>query len=170
MSYVPFLFTTAVLAMRRRGGDEAIETLVRRIAFVWAACFVLFLLIPVLGPRFMHPEEQASLFGTGRFSAIALLNQRYAMLHGGSFPSAHIAAVTVAISSLGWRQRMVLLPFAAAIVVSVIALRYHYRLDVVAGVGLGLAAVIIDRSLTTWLAQRCLRSATAVPAAFSRAS
>jgi len=146
MSYIPFVVAAAILVARGEAGTRGLDTLVRRICFAWAECFAGFLLFPVLGPRFVDATGQAALFGTGPFSAFALFNQRYGMLHGGAFPSAHIAASIIALAALSPRQRLVLLPLVLSIFVSVIALRYHYRVDVAAGIVVGLGAIAFDRA------------------------
>jgi len=134
MSYIPFVVVAAILVFRGEAGARGLEALVRRICFAWAACFAAFVLFPVLGPRFVDATGQAALFGTGPFSALALFNQLTAI---------------IALAALSPRQRLVLLPVALSIFVSVIALRYHYRVDVVAGIVVGLGAIAIDRGFVT---------------------
>jgi PAP2 superfamily len=146
MSYIPFVVAAAILVARGEDGARGLETLVRRVCFAWAVCFAAFVLFPILGPRFVDATGQAALFGTGPFSALALFNQRYGMLHGGAFPSAHIAASVIALAALSPRQRLVFLPLVLSIFVSVIALRYHYRVDVAAGIVVGLGAIAFDRA------------------------
>lgn len=152
MSYVPFLVAAAILVFRGETGARGLETLVRRVCFAWAACFAAFVLFPVLGPRFLDAPAQAALFGTGPFSGLALFNQKYGMLYGGSFPSAHIAASVIALAALSPRQRLLFLPLVLSIFVSVIALRYHYRVDVVAGILVGLGTIAFDRAFVAFYA------------------
>ncbi len=147
MSYVPFVVVAAILVFRGDAGAGGLETLVRRISFAWALCFTVFVLFPVLGPRFADAPAQEALLGPGPFGALALFNQRYGMLYGGSFPSAHIAASVIALGALSLRQRLLFLPLVLSIFVSVVALRYHYRIDVVAGMVVGFGAIAFDRTL-----------------------
>lgn len=147
MSYVPFIIIAAVLVFRGDAHTRGLETLVRRICFTWALSYAAFVLFPVLGPRFADAPAQETLLGTGPFGALALFNQRYGMLYGGSFPSAHIAASVIALGALSLRQRLLFLPLVLSIFVSVVALRYHYRIDVVAGIIVGLGAAAFDRRL-----------------------
>lgn len=145
MSYVPFLVTAAVLVFRGDAGSPGLEALVRRISIAWALCFTAFVVFPVLGPRFVDAPAQEALLGDGPFGAMALFNQRYGMLHGGAFPSAHVAASVIALGALSFRQRLSFLPLVLAIFVSVVALRYHYRIDVVAGIAVGVGVIALDR-------------------------
>ncbi len=146
MSYIPFVITAAILVFRGDAHSRGLETLVRRICLAWALCFTAFVVFPVLGPRFVDAPAQEALLGEGPFGVMALYNQRYSMLHGGAFPSAHIAASVIALGALSLRQRMLFLPLVLAIFVSVVALRYHYRIDVVAGIAVGLGAIALDRT------------------------
>lgn len=145
MSYIPFLVAAAILVACGNHGARGLETLVRRVCFAWAVCFAAFVLFPVLGPRFFDATGQAARFGSGPFSALALFNQRYGMLHGGAFPSAHIAASVIALAALRPRQQLMFLPLVLSIFASVIALQYHYRVDVAAGMLVGLGAIAFDR-------------------------
>lgn len=145
MSYIPFVITATILVFCEDAHSRGLETLVRRICLAWALCFTAFLVFPVLGPRFADTPAQEALLGEGPFGAMALFNQRYGMLRGGAFPSAHIAASIIALGALTLRQRAFFLPLVLAIFVSVVALRYHYRIDVVAGIAVGLGAIALDR-------------------------
>lgn len=154
MSYVPFLIAAAILVFRGETRSRGLETLVRRISLAWAACFTTFVLFPVLGPRFADAPAQEALLGGGPFAAVALFNQQYGMLYGGAFPSAHIAASVIALGALSLRQRLLFLPLVLAIFVSVVALRYHYRIDVVAGVAVGFGSIALDRAFSALAAPR----------------
>ncbi len=150
MAYVPMLLgvIVALLADEPRGALAPAESLVRRVCLAWALCFVVFVVVPVLGPRFQFPALQAGRLGKGLFSSLAHLNQTYGMLHGGSFPSAHVAATAVAVWS-AWRWRRALLwlvlPLAVLLAVACVYLAYHYVVDVVVGVLFGAAGVVADR-------------------------
>lgn len=150
MAYVPMLLgvIVALLADEPRGALAPAESLVRRVCLAWAFCFVVFVVVPVLGPRFQFPALQAGRFGNGLFSSLAHLNQTYGMLHGGSFPSAHVAATAVAVWC-AWRWRRALLwlvlPLAVLLAVACVYLAYHYVVDVVVGILFGAAGVVADR-------------------------
>lgn len=149
MAYVPLiLLLVAVLGRRaQRGPDGPAEALVRRICVAWVICYLLFLAVPVLGPRFVFPDVQPPRLGTGPFSALATFNQDHGMLRGAAFPSAHVAATVVAVWSAWrwWRAGFwAVLPIAAALAAGAVYLGYHYVVDVVAGAAVGAAAVAID--------------------------
>jgi membrane-associated phospholipid phosphatase len=162
VAYVPMLVAVIVvlLAAPSRGARAPAESAVRRICLAWALCFVVFILVPVRGPRFLFPWLQPARFGAGPFSALAHVNQAYGMLYGGSFPSAHVAATTVVLWS-AWRWRRALLwavvPVSAALTIGCVYLAYHYVADVAAGVLFGAAAIAVDHAVVVapaWVAAR----------------
>lgn len=176
VAYVPMLLVViaALLPEPGREGPAPAETLARRICLAWALCFVVFVLVPVRGPRFVFPSLQAPRFGPGPFSFLAHLNQAYGMLYGGSFPSAHVAATTATVWS-AWRWRRGLLwavvPVSVALAVSCVYLTYHYVVDVAVGVLFGVASVTMDYVVVTWrpwLARPARRSLAATAASEAR--
>jgi membrane-associated phospholipid phosphatase len=161
VAYVPMLVAVIVAVLEvGRGARAPAESLVRRICVAWALCFVVFILVPVRGPRFLFPWVQEARFGAGPFSALAQLNQAYGMLHGGSFPSAHVAATTVAVWA-AWRWRRALLwavlPVSLALALGCVYLAYHYVVDVAVGILFGAAVIAVDHLVVAarpWLARR----------------
>jgi membrane-associated phospholipid phosphatase len=163
VAYVPMLLgvLVALLSEPAAGGPAPAESLVRRICLAWALCFIVFILVPVRGPRFLFPWLQPARFGTGPFSHLAHLNQAYGMLYGGSFPSAHVAATTVAVwSTWRWRRALLwaVLPVSAALAISCVYLAYHYVVDVAVGVLFGAVAVTVDRCVVAGLQRRAGRA------------
>jgi membrane-associated phospholipid phosphatase len=148
MAYVPLLLGTATLLLGSKPqGNNSAASMIRQICIAWGICYILFLFIPVAGPRFAYENVQGARMGTGIFSALARLNQDHGMLHGAAFPSAHVAATVVATWSLRLTERKffwVLLPMCIAVVVGAVYLGYHYFADVVAGAVVGVLAVISD--------------------------
>ena len=149
MAYVPLLLVVvAVLGARAACGPAApAEALARRICASWAVCYLVFLVVPVVGPRYVFPALQASRLGPGPFSALAIFNQYQGMLRGAAFPSAHVAATTVTVwSAWRWWPRgfRVVLPVALALVAGAVYLGYHWLVDVAGGVLVGALVVAAD--------------------------
>ena len=108
-------------------------------------CFYLsyigYLLVPAVGPRFMLAPLQTADLQAGPFiEKIQLTLNGMEKNKTDAFPSGHTA---VALMTLyyAWKkkERMlsgILLPIAAALIVSTVYLRYHYVIDVIAGIGL----------------------------------
>jgi len=146
MTYVPLLLT-ALLVLWLRSGDAVAPTLlVHRICLSWAICYVVFVVYPVLGPRLLDVTFQEGRLGEGPFTALALYNQRYGMLRGAAFPSAHVAATTVVMSALwpvGPAFWLMSLP-ALIIPIAAYLLGYHYLTDILVGAVIGGAVVLLD--------------------------
>lgn len=149
MAYVPMLLLASWLLFKvsGRSPDSPARRMVRSVCVTWACCFVLYLLCPVLGPRFLDPAIQLERLGNGPFSHAAIENQQRFMLHGGAFPSAHVAASVVALAALWiWRRGWlwVFVPLVANLTVAAVYLHYHYAIDAIVGVALGAAVFLAD--------------------------
>jgi membrane-associated phospholipid phosphatase len=146
MSYVPLLVGATLILMSDSRSQAG--TNVRRICLAWAVCYVISLICPVLGPRFIYPDLQASRLGSGIFSHLTQFNQQHNQLRGAAFPSAHVAATTAAFMSLWtWKRSWfwILLPLEAGLVIGAVYLGYHYIADIVAGLATGILVVLLDR-------------------------
>jgi membrane-associated phospholipid phosphatase len=149
MAYVPMLLFASWLLFGVSGRDASspARSMVRAVCVTWACCFVLYLLFPVLGPRFLEPSIQLARLGNGPFSRAAIENQQRFMLHGGAFPSAHVAASVVTLAALWvWRRGWlwIFVPLVANLVVAAVYLNYHYAIDALVGGVLGVAVFLAD--------------------------
>jgi len=150
IAYVPILVAATAILMvgHSRGTAAPAESNVRRICLCLAICYLIFVTYPVMGPRFSYPEFQAPRMGTGIFTSLAVLNQDHGMLRGAAFPSAHVAAIAVVFLSLwNWKRVWfwILLPLGINLVLGAVYLAYHYVADAVAGLVVGVLAVVLDR-------------------------
>ena len=126
--------------------DARAATAVRRIVVAFAFCYVVALLYPALSPRFVDPERQLQLLGSG---AIGRFGARFqvGMVPGSSFPSAHLAATTTLLWDLYQARRRLfwaLVPVCLSMTVGTVLFLYHYVPDVIAGMVVGLGAVALD--------------------------
>lgn len=149
MSYIPLLIvvSVALLGLPERGWRAPAETFARRLCIAWAICYILYLVIPVLGPRFVYAGYQAPRMGPGPISALSKLNGDHGMLRGAAFPSAHVAATTVAVwSAWRWRRSVFrfVFPLSIALAIGAVYLGYHYVVDILAGILVGVLAIGMD--------------------------
>ena len=75
---------------------------------------------------------------------IVELLENKAMLHGGAFPSAHCSAATVMlILSYKYDKKLyfLILPIIITLYISTMYGRYHYPLDVLAGIIAGIVGI-----------------------------
>src|SRR5262249_12722399 len=118
--------------------------------FLIAATFLIsylgYVILPARGPRFMPYATQHPLHGLWTYS---YFQSALDMLEGAQFdcfPSGHVAVVIVGaylarqISPLVFRIFAV---FAVLITFSTIYLRYHYVIDVIAGMALAIVVIAV---------------------------
>jgi membrane-associated phospholipid phosphatase len=100
-------------------------------------CYVIFVLFPIESPHHtLRHLQQVELAG-GPFTTFINLIEKHGRVHGGAFPSAHVAgSVVVLISAWRFARRVgyLLAPIALSICVATVYGRYHYAMDVFAGI------------------------------------
>jgi len=110
--------------------------------FMIMLCFYLsyagYLLFPAIGPRFTITHLQSTdLTGFILTAPIQELLNRLEGIKRDAFPSGHTGvALTVLVLAFKFKKTLfwILLPFVAALIFSTVYLRYHYVVDVLAGV------------------------------------
>lgn len=141
LAYLPLVVWLAYV-LYRSGGQASLQSYAFNLGLAYLTCFFLFILIPASSPRFyfqgLTPE------GGLIFRRLMNLLETSAQYRGGSFPSAHCAAGTVmlyfALKS-GRRVATVVVPLILLFFFSTVYGQYHYGVDVLAGVIVGLASV-----------------------------
>ena len=112
--------------------------------YVFLVCYGFFLsylgyfLVPAIGPRFtLRALYTIELHGIWLYPQLADLINFLESINRDCFPSGHTMMTLVALHA-AWRFERVafwiLLPFGSALVVATVYLRYHYGVDVIAGV------------------------------------
>lgn len=100
-------------------------------------CYVIFVFFPIESPHHtLRHLQQVELAG-GPFTAFINSIEKHGRVHGGAFPSAHVAgSVVVLISAWRFARRAGywLTPLALSICVATVYGRYHYVMDVFAGI------------------------------------
>lgn len=139
------------------------------VAFVFYVCYLTYIILPVAGPRIFYRVDAAfhlpaevmpaelpgypGLIERGLFFRIMALLYAHLESPGAAFPSSHVAVAlaTVWFSYLYLRRiRHVHLVVAILLCISTVYCRYHYIIDVIAGVLT--AAVLVP--LGHWLHHR----------------
>lgn len=121
---------------------DLLEHLLHGIMVVFIASFALFILFPVAGPRFYLTDQIQASYDSlyvGQFLRTFVSTVAF---RGGAFPSLHVAvAVFILVFMEKFRPKTALflfLPLVTALSLSTIYGQYHYVLDVLAGLVLGL--------------------------------
>jgi membrane-associated phospholipid phosphatase len=141
LSYYPIIVLGPVTLFVQGDGAGARHVLFTTM-LAFAVCYAVFLLFPVAGPNYVWPHP------TGAVRQVWSARIIYGMLANGSsigaaFPSSHVAATVAAVLAL-WRPlRPLAIAFAgpaALLVVGTIYCQMHYGVDVLAGLGVAIAA------------------------------
>jgi membrane-associated phospholipid phosphatase len=137
-SYAMYFPLTAGVAvwLRFRHGREALFLLMLASCITYYTCYVLFVLFPVESPFHTLRHLQTVELHGGPFTALIAWIERHGRVHGGAFPSAHVAGSIVTLLAAWQYSARVgkwLAPIVASIMISTVYGRYHYVVDVPAG-------------------------------------
>jgi membrane-associated phospholipid phosphatase len=136
--FVPILL---IVLVWRRGAHRTVLRYGGMLVSCFFATYVGYYLVPAAGPRaFFTYEEPLPLGPVTEF--VHDLLDRLEAIKLDAFPSGHTAIAVLSLSLLFSEHRRLawaMTPLVVGLVVSTVALRYHYAIDVLAG--LALAAV-----------------------------
>lgn len=142
-----FLPISLGIVLKVKKDDSAFDRSVFLIMLCFYLSYIGYLLMPALGPRFtlthLHDNE---LRGFLIAQPIQELLNRLEGIKRDAFPSGHTAvALTVLYLASRFERRLfrLFLPLVCALIFSTVYLRYHYVVDVVAGVLLALITIVI---------------------------
>jgi membrane-associated phospholipid phosphatase len=136
------------IALYVMGKREAFVKTVLALTLVYGACFIIYALFPVDGPRYLVGPAAAPDGPVRRF-VLALLERGSS--RGTAFPSSHVAASLVSgLCALRSQRRvgLVVAPFVVALIVATVYGGFHYAVDALVGVILG--GLAWTASLTLW--------------------
>jgi membrane-associated phospholipid phosphatase len=137
----------AVLIARGRFGE--FEEALFGILLCFYLSYVGYLLVPAIGPRFTLNHLQ-----TGSLQVSPFIEKIQDVLNGleknktDAFPSGH-TAVSLMTLYYAWKEKEKrlfagLIPFVAGLIISTVYLRYHYVIDVIAGMALTVLTVYLS--------------------------
>jgi membrane-associated phospholipid phosphatase len=143
-AFIPYLYVSIFLGLVSRAPAER-ELFITGFALLYATSFLGYLLLPARGPIVELSAAYGAPLSGGRFYALVVETiDRMGGPHG-AFPSLHLGATLYMLifdlrhgDSL---RGLVYVPLAALIGVATVALRYHYVIDLLAGIALAALAV-----------------------------
>jgi membrane-associated phospholipid phosphatase len=134
-----------VLWMRRPREEFRLGTFT--IALTFLVSYLGYLLLPARGPRFMeYASHYAPLQGLWAFHSFQSILDKLEGLQYDCFPSGHVAVVLVGCwiaRRISPRMFYIFAAFAACITFSTVYLRYHYVIDVIAGMALAIVVLAV---------------------------
>ena len=145
--YLIFLLPPFIFYFFRR---EGVASLIFGMSLVYYFCFILFVLIPVAGPRFTLADKY-SVPLTGYFlpEIQAKMMTKFA-LRGAAFPSSHVAMVMASAfivrKYMSWLFKITF-PLAIMVTLGAVYGRYHYVTDVTVGGVIGVISALISHKI-----------------------
>jgi membrane-associated phospholipid phosphatase len=149
-SYYLLVYVPSII-LYARGRRDAFVATALAFAVVYGTCFITYALFPVDGPRYLVGPAAAPDGPVRRF-VLALLERGSS--RGTAFPSSHVAASVVsALCALRFQRPVgvVVAVIAAALTLATVYGGFHYAVDALAGLLLGL--------VSWWVAMRLWRAA-----------
>jgi membrane-associated phospholipid phosphatase len=150
-AYVSYYLLVAALplALLLAGREEDTARTVLALCLCFALCNLFYIWLPVASPFFIYPPIGPP-FSDGFFYQLAHgISNRGGVL-GGAFPSSHAALTGVNLLMAFRFQRKLFwwtLAPSALLLVATVYCRYHYALDIVAGVALAAGVAFAVSSL-----------------------
>lgn len=143
LAYISYYFIPLALGMVliARGRFGAFEEVLFGILFCFYLSYLGYLLFPAIGPRFTLSQLQSGSLQLSPFTAkIQETLDALEKNKTDAFPSGH-SAVSLICLYYAWKEReqtlfVVLIPVVAGLIVATVYLRYHYVIDIVAGIAL----------------------------------
>lgn len=132
-----FIPVTIGLALYIRGRADDYDQFVFLVCYGFCLSYLGYFLLPAISPAFgLHGHYAFPLEGILAYGGLSALQTRLESIHRDCFPSGH-TMMTLVFLHFAWcrtpRLFYVLLPIGSALLFSTLYLRYHYGVDLVAG-------------------------------------
>lgn len=149
--FIPIIFGITLLL---NGQKHEFNRSLFLILFCFYLSYLGYILMPALGPRFtINHLQTTELQGFFIAEPIQRLLNKLEGIKRDAFPSGH-TAVTVTVLYLAYRFKRVLfwifLPIVTALIFSAVYCRYHYVVDIIAGLVLTIITVFIGERYYEW--------------------
>lgn len=153
--FIPVSFGASLLLNNHKGEFD-------KSLFMILFCFYLsylgYILMPALGPRFtinnLQTKELQGFFVAG---PIQQFLNRLEGIKRDAFPSGHTGiALIVLYLAYRFNRRFfwICLPVVSALIFSTVYCRYHYVVDIIAGLGLTIITILVGERYYDWWLQR----------------
>ena len=153
--FIPISFGIVLIA---KGKHDEFEDALFGIVLCFYLSYIGYLLVPAVGPRFTLDHMQTTDLQAGLF-----IQKIQSVLNGlehnktDAFPSGHTAVALITLY-YAWKKKekvlsAVLLPVALGLIISTVYLRYHYVIDVLAGIALTALTIYLAPKMNTWFSR-----------------
>lgn len=157
ISYYPMAVVLGVVLYNKKK-ETAFDEAIFGIILCFYLSYLGYLLVPAVGPRFTLAHLQTrDLASSPLVVAIQETLNSLENTKTDAFPSGHTAVALMALY-YAWKFRKrilvaLLIPAVAGLIVSTVYLRYHYVIDVIAGIALTMLTVHLAPLLRTRLSR-----------------
>jgi len=143
-SFYFILMPLSALVLYFRAPLSRFRTFMFSLSFTYYLHYLIFIFLPAESPRFYMPGLRESLQGYWVADWLQAAVEKNAF-PGGSFPSSHIAAAVICFMAYSYfgKMRFPVLFLTMAMFLGTIYGRYHYFIDVAAGLGVGLTCYFL---------------------------
>ena len=156
LAYISYYFIPIILVLILyfRGSANGFFLTASTLLLGYYICYIIYILMPAIGPRFtLASLQQVPLHGGIIMNTIVdTLNA----LEGNKrdcFPSGHTQTVLISLwFAFKFRRPLfwIYLPVIIALIISTVYLRYHYVIDLIAGVAAAGITILLGNILWTW--------------------
>jgi membrane-associated phospholipid phosphatase len=129
---------------------EGFLNIVFVLSFSFMLCYLIYFIVPVIGPRIYINEAAAIPHNGFLFSSIMTILYRDVAVQGAAFPSSHCAMAVVNLLLINKYIKSLRIPALFVVfflVLSTFYCRYHYFIDSLAGVLFGIASFYLSMAL-----------------------
>lgn len=153
ISYITYYFVPIALGavIWHKGWFERYHFWVFIVVLGFYTSYLGYIAVPALGPRFILADQHARpLVGLFFFEIIYSALDRAQGIMRDCFPSGHTEVTLLTLYyayKFHRRTFWIILPFGSALIASTVYLRYHYVIDIAAGMLFALAIVMTARWL-----------------------
>lgn len=148
-AFIPYIHLSIFLGLVARP-TEVRSTFVLAFVLLYGASFMGYLFVPARGPIVSMTDVLTTPLGGGFFHGMVVSAIDASGGPHGAFPSLHVGAsflsALVDLRHGDALRGLIYLPLVVLICVATVALRYHYAVDVLAGLGLAFGALRIAES------------------------
>jgi membrane-associated phospholipid phosphatase len=155
-SYFAYYFLVPILGLwlYLRGREELCRVFGTTILLTFFTCYIIYIFFPVAGPYYVFPPSGNS---TGFFPPLVHRILESGASKGAAFPSSHVAAsIVVFCMALRFDRRLAGLMgvIAAGILVGTVYGGFHYAIDALVGLVLGVSLALLGPSFHSFLLRR----------------
>ena len=155
LAYLSYYFIPLILiiVLYLRGKEEEFFLTMTTLLLGYYLCFIAYIFLPALGPRFtLASLQRVPLQGGIIMSSIVNTLNALEGNQRDVFPSGHTQTVLISLwFAFKYRRPLfwVYLPITMALILSTVYLRFHYAIDVIAGVVYAAITVLLGAWLWT---------------------